>query len=746
MSRTSRSSIAHLRYPETAGRWIPKKAHMLCRLPLETLRVQAPLKFLREIECRCDGRTRWDDVVNTLTRQWPKEEVEASMVGLMNSGLLVEGSHALAAYSRIGWNPQPLAADTVRLAEVAAWMSANNEKLGSVVSKAKILHPSATVLQRLLLERQSSSTFADRPLLLQSLVNILWATYGARRDEKGHIKRAIPSGGGLYALRWFIALLRPIQGYDSGLYEVVYQSTRSDGGGICLCPLAGSITAAWTTLLTPSVLTYAHFAIYPVADLGLIGQKYGNRSLTLAAIEAGHALQNSALAAQIEGAASIVRSDTVEMAVLSAFDLSAIYHPLPALVVGVKPSREAAEAAKAAVWSHTVRILPAHAMEASIGSHVAVAGPIQIGEGDSRLETWTAGRDEDPQIAALKAEAEAWERVGWSSPAVAHVAPMREVINAVDPRSIVAYTDKQYARASFPFAPFSARRAYPWSKATRARDGSDAAIMAQCVYALSSLDKNLTRQPFTNTSTSGVAAFTDETSARARALIELIERDAFARMWLQKIPPAFFDESCLPKKARHRLARLRALEYIVSVHVLSSDYLPVLAIFTQRQSAKFTSLTTGAGLSLEDAAYSALAETESRVQSAHGKLPLSAMRQRDVALAGHHGDFHRTTQGYQRAAWIRQSTGVIHGKKSFSKYSGTFDALLSRLFDMGLDPYFIDLTPAHASIRQGRKPLYISRAIVPGLIPIWFGYGVEPFGLCSDLRLPRSHTSIHPCT
>lgn len=746
MNRSSHSPDAHLRYPETAGRWIPKKVHMLCRLPLKTLRVQAPLKFLRDLESQCDGRTKWSEVVDTLATRWPRDEVEACMAGLMNNGLLVEGTNALAAYSRVGWNPQALAADTVRLADTTAWLDASNQQLSNAVSTQEIHSPSATVLQRLLLERQSTRTFADRALSRQSLVNILWATYGTLANDNGRIKRAVPSGGGLYALRWFVALLRPTQGYDSGLYEVIYHATGSEGGAVSLHHLTGSATDAWTTLLTPTVLTYAHAVLYPIADLAVIGKKYGNRSLTLALIEAGHALQNSALAAQIEGAASVVRSDTVEMAVLSTFNLVDTYHPLPALVLGVKPSKQEMDSANAAVWSPMVRILPAHAVEASIDSHIAVAGPIRIGKGDSILEAWAAGRDENPRTATIKAEAEAWERVGWSSPGMMHIGPMREIDHPVDPRSIVAYSDEQYALFNFPFSPFSKRRSYPWTKATRARDGGDASIMAQCVYALSSFGKELSWQPFTNASTSGVAAFTDETSARARALIELIERDAFARTWLRRVAPNTIDESCLPEAARQRLTRLRDLQYNVSVHVLSSGYLPVICIFAQRRSAKFTSLTTGAGFTLEDAMLSALAEAESRIQNAHDKPPLADIRQIDVLLAEHHGDFYRTTKGYQQADWIRRSKKGALTLENIPRYPGTFEALLSRLFDGGLEAYFVDLTPKQASVQQGRMPLYVSRAFVPGLLPIWFGHGVEPLGLCADLHLPGGTVSVHPCT
>jgi hypothetical protein len=79
--------------------------------------------------------------------------------------------------------------------------------------------------------------------------------------------------------------------------------------------------------------------------------------------------------------------------------------------------------------------------------------------------------------------------------------------------------------------------------------------------------------------------------------------------------------------------------------------------------------------------------------------------------------------------------------------------LLNHLADRGLDVYFCDITPPMSSINQGRTPLFVVRAFVPGLVPIWFGYGVEPAGMLkpsSDRTAgawpSRSPVPIHPCT
>jgi len=61
----------------------------------------------------------------------------------------------------------------------------------------------------------------------------------------------------------------------------------------------------------------------------------------------------------------------------------------------------------------------------------------------------------------------------------------------------------------------------------------------------------------------------------------------------------------------------------------------------------------------------------------------------------------------------------------------------------------VDLTPEGAALDQGRVPLHVVRAIVPGMIPISFGYGREPLGLPAVRALRRGAAGIpfpHPFT
>lgn len=735
------------------GRWIYQRGGMLCRLPLKRLRVSAPSDFLRAVESSCDGQASWEEVRSGLISRWPAAEVDVCLSTLLAQGALVDAAQVLARQAQIGWTPQPVTASLKDASALYELRQTVDRRLTAPAPAAKKLRPQSTPLMDLLLQRGSARTFDDRALPLQSVVNILWALYGVLRQGDERVHRTVPSGGALYGLRWYIALLRQTDEYPRGLYEVRYHAGEVEGGEISFELRAGDVDGVWNTLLTPAVLSFAHAVIYPVADIPFLGKKYGNRSLTLAQLEAGHAMQNGALAAQLEGAATIVRGDTVEMEVLSLLRLDDSLFPLPSMVLGSKPFPDQELLARQADRSVPVRSVPNHAQQLSLPTRVAVAGPIQFDGQAGAWALWATGRSANPRLAAVKAEAEAWERIGWTSPSPAlERARLNELDDAIDPRHLVMYSQAQYRRDGFPYSPFSASRRYPWVKAQRASDGRDVHVMAQCVYALSSLGSTDAQRPFTNASTSGVAAYTDRETARERALVELIERDAFARTWLGRVPPHAIDEAELSGAVQLRLRRLREAGHALSVHFLASAYLPVIAVFAQHVGSAFTSITTAAGFQWEAALDSALSETETRVQQSHGKAPRSSIRAEEVSLANHHGDYFHTKAGFRKADWFT-SAPKLQSLRRVEGFAPDGEQLLGRLLGSGLEVLFCDLTPPGASIDQGRTPLHVARAIVPGLVPIWFGYGLEPLGLQdhpqAKLVVAKGFgqaSLVHPCT
>jgi ribosomal protein S12 methylthiotransferase accessory factor len=721
--------------------------------------VRAPAGLVQQVRALCNGRCRWGDVEHALAQTWGAATAAEFLRDLAHGGVLIEAGSQLGEMARVGWVPQVHRAPLTTADQLASHRAALDRRLTRATPQQRHLS-TATALSSLLVRRGSASTFGEPTLPWQSLVNVLWALYGVTGATDTGFRRTVPSGGALYAIDWILALLVDCEPYRAGWYRVAHHARGDRPGEVSVVRVPGKVSDAWRTLLTPAVLSHAQSVLYPVVDLAAIERKYGNRALTLAMVEAGHALQNAALAAMLEGGASIVRGDTIETEVQRVLRLPRSAYPLPALVLGRKPESEQVLAAQRADLRVPLKNQPKSGRSMELTTHQCVAGPLELSE-RPKYECWSGGRATDARLAAIKAEAEGWERIGWATPRVAELARLRDVPDAVDPRRLVSYAKAQYRQPGLPYERWTDLKAYPWARGMHAGTGQSVSLMAQCVYALSSLEPRHRRHVFTNATTSGVAAWGDAQGAVARAVVELVERDAFARAWLLQASPRRLRQEQMPAEVQARMAGLEQAGYRMSAHLLPSKYLPVVCVFAQCAPRCLTSVTTAASFSVEQALSAALSETESRVQAYHDQPVHEGIERLSVQRETDHATYYRAAATFRAADVLAANRDALERadwKAVDRSARGGFESLLSRLRADGKELYAIDLAPPGASLMQGRTPLQVWRAFVPGLLPLWFGTEAEPLGLVEsgvvDLGLsPRERQQVvqrsrpvHPCT
>jgi SagB-type dehydrogenase family enzyme len=150
-----------------------------------------------------------------------------------------------------------------------------------------------------ILRRQSVRTFADRPLSLEALAALLWATQGVREViSPACALRTVPSAGSRHAFETYLVVER-IAGLVPGLYRYLpfdhqlAQLTRADGLGqqaalACLGQqfvADAAVTFFWTTVPERMEWRYDRAAHKVIAiDVGHVGQ---NLYLACEAIGAG---------------------------------------------------------------------------------------------------------------------------------------------------------------------------------------------------------------------------------------------------------------------------------------------------------------------------------------------------------------------------------------------------------------------------------------------------------------------------
>ena len=127
----------------------------------------------------------------------------------------------------------------------------------------------------------------------KQLFHLFWSMYGLQADFDQRLSQenlTIPSGGGLYGLRFDLFLLHNVGDLIPGHYlwrhdETAFEYVSSD-----------YIEDFREDFFMPKIdINNAVGLVTASADLDRISKKYGNKSIPLSYLEAGHAMQNAYL-------------------------------------------------------------------------------------------------------------------------------------------------------------------------------------------------------------------------------------------------------------------------------------------------------------------------------------------------------------------------------------------------------------------------------------------------------------------
>jgi ribosomal protein S12 methylthiotransferase accessory factor len=343
-------------------------------------------------------------------------------------------------------------------------------------------------------------------------------------------------------------------------------------------------------------------------------------------------------------------------------------------------------------------------------------------------EGW--GRDEDPAVAQLKAIAEAVERSAYGRlPPGAFEAAARELAGFLDPATLVRYASAQYAAPGFPLHRFDPGERRWWLTARCLGNGAELAVLADCVCSPRAFDAAYRSRLVTYTSSSGCASGRSIEDALLRAVLELVERDAFMRHWLAQSAGTSVRPASLPGWAAARLDTLTAAGCRAGTQCLTRGVHPTWLAWAQHEGMHFTCVGAASALAAEPALRSALDELETQALARLSGVPADDIAPADVRRPADHGALYATP------AWFRRADRILAAPEScaFGALAASFEvapeALYAKLAAAGHAPCWVDLSiPAAATVLDG-GPLYTVRALAPGLIPITFGHGLLPLGM-----------------
>lgn len=545
-------------------------------------------------------------------------------------------------------------------------------------------------------------TFADRAVPASALADVLSGALPRSTRPVVVVLRTLPPGAAA-----------------AGLSPGVYEFRRSHSRTHAFAPLPAAAELAWRVVADPRPLTFASAVILLRQDAPAIRR----RMARMTAMAAFLGIRSACVAALV-----------------------------PAILLGAAPSAREVRLHAASAWRcfGTAAVSASASSERETPSFAFLAGPVALGA----KCIYSTGRSCDPRSAVRKAEAEAWERQGWATLGATAEGRLPDVPGAIDPRLLVAYSPGQHADAAFPFAPFSTARPYLWSRGVDAQSGERVAVPAECVHAAPALPGTYGRRPHTWSTTSGLGAWTDAEGALCRATLELLERDAFLRYWIAGTPPENLRIDSLPLRAQKRIEALRDAGFGLQVAQVCSTPVAVITVFVQRQHPPLAAITAAADFSAEEALSRALDEAEGRAAHA-AAYPRRPIRSPEGAeSADGLMRLYQTARFFRRADFYASAPATASFAAAPRPACADWPGLKAWLAGHRLRLLAFELTPPAASVDQGRTPLRVIRAFVPGLLPIWFGHAKEPAGLAAfqDVlqrgRRPKARSSdlLHPFT
>jgi ribosomal protein S12 methylthiotransferase accessory factor len=361
---------------------------------------------------------------------------------------------------------------------------------------------------------------------------------------------------------------------------------------------------------------------------------------------------------------------------------------------------------------------------------IAMASPPHVMERDGSLHRLPAGWGKGLTIsgAVLSAVGEAIERYSASifdPEKIVWKRPDELEGDVLQARDLSLYSDEQYDRDDFPFVRFDLSIPHPWVLGRWLNNAKPVWLPALFVFLFIELHRE---QLIAQGTSNGLAASSSKDDAALRAILELVERDAFMSTWLTASPTQRIQlDDTLDPLLRTVLEGIGVFGATVEVYRLPASVIGTTVLcLALGDGAQYPGVTFGLGCDLD---------------------PRAALRQAVLEL-GQTGPYLRRMMRSKALKPAEDPSGVRemldHAAYYFPKERATaFDRLRNQetialrelksvatrsledcaaaLDEAGVRVALVDVTSADVAT----GPFSVMRAVSPDLQPIWYGYGLD---------------------
>lgn len=383
---------------------------------------------------------------------------------------------------------------------------------------------------------------------------------------------------------------------------------------------------------------------------------------------------------------------------------------------------------------------------------IATAAPPHLIEKDGSLRRLPLGWGKGLTIsgAVLSAVGEAIERYSASivdAERIVWKRPYELDAEFLDPRTCGLYSDEQYEREGFPCVPFDADIEHPWVSGSWVANGQPIWIPAIFVFLTVEVRQE---QLICQGTSNGLAASTDKDDASLRAILELVERDAFMATWLTGSSAQRIElDDTLDPLLREILEGLGGLGANVEIYTLPASAIGTTVLcLAFGDGENYPGVTFGLGCDLDPRA----ALKQAVLELGQTGPYLRRMMQTKVLTTPadptvvremlDHAAYYFPRERASAFDRLRSNKQTIVLSELRTSTNRSLQDCVSALNEAGVKVALIDVTSADVAT----GPFRVMRAVSPDLQPIWYGYGLEriPVGRIRKMKIAADVPPINP--
>jgi ribosomal protein S12 methylthiotransferase accessory factor len=365
------------------------------------------------------------------------------------------------------------------------------------------------------------------------------------------------------------------------------------------------------------------------------------------------------------------------------------------------------------------------------GLFIARASPPSRGEHAPETVAW--GRSYDAADALRKAIGELAERLALRAPATMVEAKATDLGGHADPLALVQYSRRQYADGSLKVKRFDLHDVHWWTEGREWFSGSRVWLPADCVFGRTTLRRQSQSPSLMRPTSSGCASDVCEEAAIERAAYEVIERDALARHWLAQEPAHCIESLSLPARIRHRMEFLGALGCETFVMSMTMGLGPSILVLIRNLHLGFTCAGSASGPDAGASVERAFIEAEFAAITRCKGVTAPKIRPREAALPEDHANL------YAQRAYFRRADALIGDAEKAIDFARMQwpSSIRERLTDER-PLYWLELPSGESPRQLNGERIKTVRVLIPGCIPLAFGYDALPQGMVSHAVSARA--------